>query len=84
MENHGKIQLIAERFEEPNGLSERERERGIPIKNKTRLGYLMAYPGCSVDISTRMKYHRGTVQYGISHTITTQCDVGVVIESDGN
>ena len=54
-------------------------EREIPIKNKTKTGYLFAENGDSIDISPRMIYHRGTVQKGIAHTIKTSCDVGVLI-----
>ena len=41
------------------------------IKNATKQGYLKADEGDGIDISTRMQYHRGTVQKGISQTITT-------------
>lgn len=34
----------------------------IEIKNATKKGYLEAYEGDGVDISSRMKYHRGNVQ----------------------
>ena len=50
----------------------------IKIKNATKKGYLEANVGDGVDISTRMEYHRGTVQKGIAQTLTTQIDVGVV------
>lgn len=59
---------------EPNGIIERE----IPIKNRTKKGYLMASDGDGIDISPRMIYHRGTVQKGMSQTIKTSCDVGVI------
>ena len=52
-------------------------EREIPIKNRTKKGYLMASDGDGIDISPRMIYHRGTVQKGMSQTIKTSCDVGV-------
>lgn len=54
-----------------------ERER-VPIKNCTRLGYLLAEDGDGIDISSRMRYHRGTVQKGMSLTIKASCDVGVI------
>ena len=60
-----------------NELIKAERER-VPIKNKTKMGYLWAYDKDSIDISPRMVYHRGTVQHGISHTIKTSIDVGVI------
>ena len=56
---------------------------GIPIKNATKKGYLIAEEGDGVDISGRMEYHRGTVQKGITQTITTAggTNVGVVVEN---
>lgn len=60
-----------------NKITQRERER-VPIKNSTKTGFLWAYHLDSIDISPRMKNHRGTVQHGISHTIKTSIDVGVI------
>lgn len=56
---------------------------GILIKNATKQGYLEAYPGDGVDISSRMQYHRGNVQPQSIQTITTSGgnDRGVVIEN---
>lgn len=56
----------------------------IAIKNKTKKGYLLAEDGDAVDISGRMKYHRGTVQKGLSHTLTTAGgdNVGVVVKGE--
>ena len=54
----------------------------IKIKNATKKGYLEATIGDGIDISSRMEFHRGTVQKEKSQTLTTSCDVGVVI--DGN
>lgn len=51
----------------------------LPIKNATKKGYLLAEDGDAVDISGRMEYHRGTVQKGITQTIKTTPDVGVVV-----
>ena len=34
----------------------------VLIKNATKLGYLVAEEGDGIDISGRMKYHRGNVQ----------------------
>jgi len=48
------------------------------IKNANKKGYLEAYEGDAVDISSRMEHHRGTVQKGISQTIKTAIEVGVV------
>ena len=51
----------------------------IKIKNATKKGYLEAEEGDGIDISSRMEYHRGTVQKGKAQTITTQGSGGVVI-----
>lgn len=59
----------------------------ILIKNATKQGYLEAKDGDGVDINSRMEHHRGTVQKGMSQTLTTGGgnDVGVVVkgEEDG-
>lgn len=44
---------------------------GLPIKNATKLGYLIAHEGDGIDISKRMSTHRGTVQKGMAQTIKT-------------
>ena len=56
----------------------------IHIKSATKQGYLLATDGDGIDISGRMEYHRGTVQKGISQTITTAGggDIGVVIKNE--
>jgi len=46
-------------------------ETYLKIINATKKGYLEATDGDGIDISTRMQYHRGTVQKGKSQTITT-------------
>lgn len=53
----------------------------IPIKNATKEGYVMAEDGDGIDISSRMEYHRGTVQKGLSQTLTCSGgnNVGVVV-----
>ena len=43
----------------------------VLIKNATKQGYLEAEDGDGVDISSRMEYHRGTVQKGKTQTLTT-------------
>ena len=43
----------------------------IAIKNNTKQGYLEAEDGDGVDISGRMQYHRGTVQKGMTQTLST-------------
>lgn len=56
----------------------------IKIKNATKKGYLEAGCGDGIDISYRMKYHRGTVQKQTIQTITTSGgnDRGVVVYDD--
>lgn len=51
----------------------------IPIKTGTKKGYIEATDGDGIDISSRMQYHRGTVQKDKVQTLTTQCDRGVVV-----
>lgn len=72
--NHGLGQTIIEK----------ERKKGIPIKNATEQGYLLAEDGDGVDISTRMGNHRGTVQKGSCQTLTCQGgeNVGVVVNNE--
>ncbi len=52
----------------------------VLIKNATKKGYLVAEDGDGVDISSRMQYHRGTVQKQIIQTIDTHCTHGVVLD----
>jgi len=52
---------------------------GIAIKNNTKKGYLIAYPGDGIYTNTSTK--RGTVQKEMIQTLTTFQDKGVV-ESD--
>jgi len=54
----------------------------IPIKNANKKGYLEAFEGDGIDISSRMQWHRGTVQKESSQTLDTQCNVGVVVKGD--
>ena len=58
----------------------------IAIKNATQQGYLEATEGDGIDISTRMQYHRGTVQKGKAQTITCMGgeNIGVVVKSSPN
>lgn len=50
---------------------------GVAIKNNTKQGYLMAYPGDGVYTNTSTK--RGTVQKEMIQTLTTFQDKGVVM-----
>ena len=69
--------LIGELFDNTNELIERERER-VPIVDNTKMGYTMASDGDGIDLGLHRKNHRGTVKHGISHTIKTECDAGVI------
>lgn len=59
------------------------RQPCIEIKNATKKGYLEAYEGDGVNISSRMKYQRDNVQKESIQTLTTSGgnDRGVVLES---
>lgn len=69
--------LILEELADTNKIIERERER-VPIKDHTKMGYTMASDGDGIDLGLNRKNHRGTVKHGISHTIKTECDCGVI------
>ena len=43
----------------------------VRIKNATEKGYLEAEAGDGIDISSRMPYHRGTVQKQKAQTLNT-------------
>lgn len=60
------------------------RQPCIEIKNNIEKGYLEAYNGDGIDISSRMKHHRGTVQKNKIQTLTTSGgnDRGVVISNN--
>ena len=55
----------------------------LAIKNNNSKGYLKAYDGDGIDISSRMEYHRGTVQSGKTQTLTTSGgnNNGVVVDT---
>ena len=57
----------------------------IRIKNATKKGYLEASDGDGIDISSRMEYHRGTVQKGKTQTLSTMGgeNNGVVVKRGG-
>ena len=57
---------------------ERYEPGGVVIKNATKQGYLIAHEGDGIDISSRIDTHRGTVQKGMSQTVKTTCDIGVL------
>lgn len=75
----------------PNGLAPTVMENhgqvtAIPIKNATKEGYIEATEGDGIDISSRMEYHRGTVQKGMAQTLTCVGgeNVGVVVKEQTN
>lgn len=37
-----------------------------------------AFDGDGIDLGLMRKNHRGTMKSGISHTIKTECDCGVI------
>ena len=58
---------------------------GLPIKEATRAGYKMAYPGDSVSLAyATQNTHRGRVGHSIAHTVTTQGTQGVLCFMDMN
>lgn len=54
-------------------------QTGIPIKENTRKGYKMAYPGDSIDLGyAGMNSRRGRVGHEIAHTLTTGIQQGTL------
>ena len=54
-------------------------EVGIPIKENTKKGYKMAYPGDSIDLGyANLNTRRGRVGHEIAHTLTTESQQGTV------
>lgn len=49
----------------------RSTDNFLLIKNATKKGYLEAYEGDGIDISSRMEHHRGNVQKDKIQTLTT-------------
>ncbi|MCR4661646.1 MAG: DNA cytosine methyltransferase [Clostridia bacterium] len=49
----------------------------VIVKENTEDGYRIAHEGDGINISSRMHHQRGNVQYGLSQTIKTNCEVGV-------
>lgn len=54
-------------------------EPTLKINNATKQGYLEAEEGDGIDITTRPKNHRGTVQKGKAQTLSTLSDRGLVV-----
>lgn len=54
-------------------------EMGVPIKEATRKGYKMAYPGDSIDLGYATKNtRRGRVGHEVAHTLTTGIQQGTL------
>ena len=72
----GGLKVYSPNLEETTNLQ----EQCLHIKNNTIQGYLSAYDGDGVNISSRMKYQRGNVQKESIQTLTTSGgnDRGVV------
>ena len=52
---------------------------GVPIKENTKQGYKMAYPGDSIDLGyAGMNTRRGRVGHQIAHTLTTGIQQGTL------
>lgn len=55
---------------------------GFPVKEATRKGYKMAYPGDSIDLAyPQMNTRRGRVGHKIAHTLTTDATQGTLVEA---
>lgn len=81
--DRNEAKTIISRFEgAPQCIVEKENEGGVAIKNNNSKGYAIAQSGDGIDISSRMQHHRGTVQKGLSQTLDTQCNVGVIDEKE--
>ena len=65
--------LIVEELADTNELKQRER---VLIKNDQNA--VEAFDGDGIDLGLNRKNHRGTVKHGISHTIKTEIDCGVI------
>lgn len=54
-------------------------EEGFPVKENTKTGYKLAYPGDSISLAyATTNTRRGRVGHGIAHTLTTSPDQGVL------
>ena len=52
---------------------------GLPIKENTKKGYKMAYPGDSIDLGyANLNTRRGRVGHQIAHTLTTESQKGTL------
>ena len=74
----GGLKVYSNNLEDTTNLQ----EKFVNIKNNTKKGYLVAHEGDGIDISSRMEHHRGTVQKDKTQTLTTRCDIGVVVKEN--
>ena len=69
---NGEFEQLARVWKEKSPtLHTKSNEIKIYVKNATKKGYLEATDGDGIDISLRMKHHRGTVQKNKIQTLTT-------------
>lgn len=53
---------------------------GMPVKEATKKGYKLAYPGDSIELShAGTNTRRGRVGKGIAHTLTVSCTQGTLV-----
>src|SRR5699024_4300437 len=58
---------------------------GFPVKEATKTGYKLAYPGDSINLAyATSNTRRGRVGHGIAHTLTTSPNQGVLCFVDMN
>ena len=58
---------------------------GFPVKEATKTGYKLAYPGDSINLAyATTNTRRGRVGHGIAHTLTTSPNQGVLCFVDMN
>ena len=57
---------------------------GFLVKEATKTGYKLAYPGDSISLAYMTTARRGRVGHGIAHTLTTSPDQGVLCFVDMN
>ena len=58
---------------------------GFPVKEATKTGYKLAYPGDSISLAyATTNCRRGRVGHGIAHTLTTSPNQGVLCFVDMN
>ena len=74
----GRWDVVIVELADTNEITQRERERVLIKNNSADKEYIEAYDGDGIDLGLNRANHRGTVKHGISHTIKTECDCGVI------